>query len=151
MKKERQREILNIISAQEIETQDQLLECLRRQGFPTTQTTVSRDIKELRLVKELTDRGTHKYAENKQKPANDETWRLRTIFREGVISFDLAQNILVLRTMPGLASAAGAAIDSMEIPSIVGCLAGNDTVLLVMRTNELAEDFCAEIHRMLST
>ena len=75
--------------------------------------------------------------------------RLRTIFKEGVISFDLAQNIIVLKTMPGVASAACAAIDGMEITGLVGSLAGDDTAMLVMRTNEDAQEFCNEIHTML--
>ena len=75
--------------------------------------------------------------------------RLRTIFKEGVTSFDVAQNIVVLKTMPGLASAACAAIDGMDIPSLVGSLAGDDTAILIMRTNEDASEFCNEIHAML--
>ena len=76
--------------------------------------------------------------------------RLQTIFRQGVTSYDMAQNIVVLRTMPGLASAAAAAIDAMEIPELVGSLAGDDTVILIMRTNGSAEEFCEEIREMLS-
>ena len=75
--------------------------------------------------------------------------RLRTIFKEGVTSFDMAQNIVVVKTMPGLASAACAAVDGMEIPDLVGSLAGDDTALLIMRTNEAAAEFCNEIHKML--
>ena len=75
--------------------------------------------------------------------------RLRNIFKEGVTSFDRAQNIVVVKTMPGLAAAAGAALDGMEIPDMVGSLAGDDTVILIMRTNEAASEFCAEIHTML--
>ena len=76
--------------------------------------------------------------------------RLRTIFKEGVTSFDRAQNIVVLKTMPGLASAACAAIDGMEISGLVGSLAGDDTALLIMRDNEKAASFCEEIHTMLN-
>ena len=144
MKGKRQQEILRIIEEQDIDTQDQLLAELRARGLQSTQATISRDIKELHLIKELTGYGTYRYAVSERKAS-----RLRTIFKEGVISFDLAQNIIVLKTMPGVASAACAAIDGMEITGLVGSLAGDDTAMLVMRTNEDAQEFCNEIHTML--
>lgn len=149
MKSKRQQEILDIISTRNVETQEQLLSYLRERGIFTTQTTISRDIKDLRLVKEQTPAGTHRYALSGPRVGNDVARRLLTIFRQGVISFSAAQNIVVLKTMPGLAGGAGAAIDSMEVPGLVGCLAGNDTVMLVMRTTEIAEDFCGEIRKLL--
>ncbi|MCI9403574.1 MAG: arginine repressor [Oscillospiraceae bacterium] len=150
MKSKRQQEILNIIALREVETQEQLLECLRERGITTTQATVSRDIKQLHLVKELTAGGIYKYAVSQRKTAMDFAGRLRTIFREGVTSFDVAQNIVVLKTMPGLANAAGAAMDGMDIPDLVGSLAGDDTAILIMRTNEAATEFCEEIREMLA-
>ena len=150
MKSKRQQEILNIIALREVETQEQLLECLRERGITTTQATVSRDIKQLHLVKELTAGGIYKYAVSQRKTAMDFAGRLRTIFREGVTSFDVAQNIVVLKTMPGLANAAGAAMDGMDIPDLVGSLAGDDTAILSMRTNEAATEFCEEIREMLA-
>lgn len=149
MKSRRQEEILGIIAAQEIETQEQLLDHLRERGIVTTQATVSRDIKQLHLVKELTAGGIYKYAVSQRKAALGAAGRLRTIFRESVTSFDIAQNLVILKTMSGLANAAAAAIDSMEIPDLVGSLAGDDTVLLIMRNNETAQDFCQEIREML--
>lgn len=150
MKSKRQQEILDIISSSEIETQEQLLEQLRRRGIATTQATVSRDIKQLHLVKELSAGGFYKYAVSQRKAAVSFAGRLRTIFKESVTSFDVAQNIVVVRTMPGLANAAGAAIDGMEIPGLVGSLAGDDTAILIMRTTEAAEEFCEEVREMLS-
>lgn len=150
MKSKRQQEILEIVTQQDIETQEQLLEALRARGLTTTQATISRDIKQLHLVKELTAGGIYKYAVSQHKAAINNAGRLQTIFRQGVTSYDVAQNIVVLRTMPGLASAAAAAIDAMEIPDLVGSLAGDDTVILIMRTNELAGAFCEEIREMLS-
>ena len=141
MKGKRQQEILRIIEEQDIDTQDQLLAELRARGLQSTQATISRDIKELHLIKELTG--------YERKASLNVASRLRTIFKEGVISFDLAQNIIVLKTMPGVASAACAAIDGMEITGLVGSLAGDDTAMLVMRTNEDAQEFCNEIHTML--
>ena len=149
MKGRRQEEILQIIAEQDIETQDQLLAALRERGIQSTQATISRDIKELHLIKELTGQGSYKYVVSERKSSLNSAGRLRTIFKEGVTSFDLAQNIIVVKTMPGLASAAGAALDHMEIAEMVGSLAGDDTLILIMRTAEAASEFCDEIHNML--
>ena len=149
MKSKRQEEILRIIEEVDVETQDQLLEQLRLRGVTSTQATISRDIKELHLIKELTGYGTYKYVVSERKTSLNFAGRLRTIFKEGVTYFDMAQNIVVVKTMPGLASAACAAVDGMEIPDLVGSLAGDDTALLIMRTNEAAAEFCNEIHKML--
>ena len=149
MKSKRQQEILRIIGEKDVETQDQLLSELRVRGVQSTQATISRDIKELHLVKELTGYGVYKYAVSERKTSLNFAGRLRTIFKEGVTSFDLAQNIVVIKTMPGLASAACAALDGMDIPDMVCSLAGDDTAILIMRTNEAAVAFCDEIHKML--
>ena len=149
MKSKRQAEILRIIEDVDVETQDQLLSELKARGVTSTQATISRDIKELHLIKELTGYGTYKYAVSGRKTSMNIAGRLRTIFKEGVTSFDRAQNIVVLKTMPGLASAACAAIDGMEIGDLVGSLAGDDTAMLIMRDNEKAAAFCDEIHKML--
>ena len=103
MKRARQAEILNIIQAVDVETQEQLLDELKARGFSATQATISRDIKELRLVKELSG-GGYRYASSERKGLADSDARLRNIFKEGVTSVDRAQNIVVVRTMPGLAS-----------------------------------------------
>ena len=149
MKAKRQQEILRIIDQTDIETQGQLLTELRACGMQATQATISRDIKELHLIKEPAGNGTYRYTQGATKQSHNFAGRLLNIFREGVTSFDLAQNIIVVKTMPGLASAAAAALDGMEIDGFVGSLAGDDTVLLIMRTNENAENFCDEIHAML--
>ena len=148
MKRARQAEILNIIQAVDVETQEQLLDELKARGFSATQATISRDIKELRLVKELSG-GGYRYASSERKGLADSDLRLRNIFKEGVTSVDLAQNIVVVRTMPGLASAACSALDSMEIPGMVGSLAGDDTGILIMRDNASAERFNQEVHKLL--
>ena len=148
MKRSRQAEILNIIQAVDVETQEQLLDELKARGFSATQATISRDIKELRLVKELSG-GGYRYASSERKGLADSDARLRNIFKEGVTSVDRAQNIVVVRTMPGLASAACSALDSMEIPGMVGSLAGDDTGILIMRDNDAAERFNQEVHKLL--
>lgn len=149
MKNVRQSEILNIVQTKDIDTQEQLLEELRARGFTTTQATISRDIKELRLVKELTGSGGYRYALSERKTGTASDARLRNIFKEGVVSVDVAQNIVVVRTMPGLASAACSALDAMEIEGMVGSLAGDDTGILIMRDNVLAQQFNGEVHKLL--
>lgn len=149
MKSTRQDIILQIIAQKDIETQDQLLSELKAAGIPSTQATISRDIKQLHLIKELTASGAYRYAVSGSKATLNFAGRLRTIFREGVTSYEAAQNIVVVKTMPGLASAAGAALDGMDIPGLVGSLAGDDTVILIMRTNEEATELCVEINLML--
>lgn len=148
MKRARQAEILNIIQTVDVETQEQLLDELKARGFSATQATISRDIKELRLVKELSG-GGYRYASSERKGLADSGARLRNIFKEGVTSVDRAQNIVVVRTMPGLASAACSALDGMEIPGMVGSLAGDDTGILIMRDNDAAERFNQEVHKLL--
>ncbi len=149
MKGTRQTEILRIISEVEVETQEQLLDELAKRGLRATQATISRDIKQLHLIKELTAQGTYKYVVSNQKTTLNYAERLRNIFRECVTSFDVAQNIVVINTMPGLASAAAAAIDGMDYSDMVGSLAGDDTAILIMRTNDAADRFCQTIHEML--
>lgn len=150
MKSNRQAEILNLIENFEIETQEQMLECLRARGIKATQATISRDIRELNLTKQQTG-GVSKYVVSQARQTHHNfSNRLRMIFKESVTAFDAAQNIVVIKTMPGLASAAGAALDGMEIDGLVGSLAGDDTVLLIMRNNSFADEFCRELKTMLN-
>ena len=150
MKSQRQAKILEIISTRNVETQDQLLAELQKAGFRGTQATISRDIKELRIVKELTSLGSYRYTTSNSEVSGSFSSRLNTIFRECVIGFDYAQNIIIIRTMPGLAGAAASAIDAMNLHSIVGTLAGDDTVMVVMRDNNAAAAFCGEINHLLN-
>lgn len=149
MKAQRQAKIMEIITAQNVETQEQLLALLQKEGFRATQATVSRDIKELRIVKELTALGVYRYTASAGESAGTFSSRLNTIFRECVTGFDYAQNIIVIRTLPGLASAAASAIDAMNMNLIVGSLAGDDTVMVVMRDNNAAAAFCGEIKNLI--
>ena len=150
MKSQRQAKILEIISDKNIETQEQLLAELQAEGFRGTQATISRDIKELRIVKELTSLGSYRYTVSSNDLSGSFSARLNTIFRECVISFDYAQNIIVVRTLPGLASAAASAIDAMNVHSIVGTLAGDDTVMIVMRDTNAAATLYGEIKSILN-
>ena len=145
MKSQRQAKILEIISTINVETQERLLQELEDAGFHSTQATISRDIKDLRIVKELTSLGTYRYTTStKEVPATFSS-RLNTIFRECVTRYDYAQNIVVIHTLPGLAGAAASAIDAMNMSVVVGTLAGDDTVMVVMRDNNSAAQFCGEI------
>ena len=150
MKGQRQAKIMEIISNRNVETQEQLQVELQKEGFRCTQATISRDIKEMRIVKELTSLGTYRYTTSGNEISGSFSSRLNTIFRECVIGYDYAQNIIVIRTMPGLASAAGSAIDAMNLSTVVGTLAGDDTVMVVMRDNNSAAAFCGEIKSLIN-
>lgn len=145
MKAQRQAKILEIISNINVETQEQLLQELKEAGFHSTQATISRDIKELRIVKELTALGTYRYTVAAKEVPSTFSNRMNTIFRECVTRYDYAQNIVVIHTLPGLAAAAASAIDAMNMSVVVGTLAGDDTVMVVMRDNNAAAIFCGEI------
>ena len=149
MKNDRQSRILEIIERESIDTQEQLQQRLQELGITCTQATISRDIKQLHLIKEPIGQGKYRYAVSVQRNRLNVADKLRTIFRESIISVDYAQNIVVIKTMAGLANAAAAALDSMSIPYMVGSLAGDDTAMLVMRDTESARGFCDEIHEML--
>lgn len=149
MKNNRQNMILQIIASEDIETQKQLIDALKARGVESTQATVSRDIRDLHLIKELTAFGTYRYTANQKHEVQNLSDRLRSIFRESVTSFTNAQNIVVLKTLPGLASAACSALDAMEIRSLAGTLAGDDTAFLAMSDSQAAERLCAEIALML--
>lgn len=150
MKVQRQAKIMEIISNQNVETQEQLLAELTKSGFQTTQATISRDIREMRIVKEMTNFGTYRYTVAAEEVGGGFSGRLNTIFRECITGYDYAQNLIVVRTMPGLASAAAAAIDSMNMSVVVGSIAGDDTVLIVMRDHNAAAVFCGEIKNLLN-
>ena len=143
MKNERQEKILAIIAASAIETQEQLIDSLRKEGISCTQATISRDIKQLHLIKEPTGNGTYRYAVSTQKMRLNLADRLQTILRESIVSVDCAQNLVLIKTMAGLGPAAG-----MDISAKVGTVAGDDTVLIVMRENESAAELCSEIEDM---
>lgn len=149
MKSQRQAKIMEIISTKNVETQEQLLAELQKDGFRCTQATISRDIKDMRIVKELTSMGVYRYTTSTNEIGGTFTSRLNTIFRECVVGYDYAQNIIVIKTLPGLASAAGSAVDAMNMSAVVGTLAGDDTVMIVMRDSNAAAAFCGEISNLI--
>ena len=133
MKNARQTAILSIIERENIETQEELASKLRDMGIVVTQATVSRDIKELRLLKVLSPNGTYKYA-TADKAEHGVSERLVRMFIDSVLSISYAENLIVIRTLAGSANAAGEAIDSMRWPEIVGTISGDNTIFVAVRS-----------------
>ena len=149
MKSKRQEQILALIQDHDIETQEQLLDELKKSGFQATQATISRDIKQLRIIKELGPIGTYRYVSSPKPVEHAFSAKLNMIFRQCVTSIDYAQNLIVIKTMPGLANAACSAIDKLELPEMLGTLAGDDTCVVIMRDNASAATFYAEIREQI--
>jgi len=149
MKPTRQNVILEIINSENIETQNQLMDALKKRGIKSTQATLSRDIKDMRLIKELGKDGKYHYVEGAVPEGSEHTDKLKKIFKECVTSLDIAQNIIVIRTLPGLADAACSTIDSMDIPELVGSLAGDDTAFIAMKDINSAKLLCQRLNNML--
>ncbi len=149
MKQGRQSLILDIIRENDIETQNQLLQALADRGVKSTQATLSRDIRDMRLVKELGPNGVSRYTAAAKTDSGDLDIRLKKIFKESVVSYDVAQNLLVIKTLSGLAMGASSALDGMTIEGLVGTIAGDDTALLVMKDNESAVRLYHEIELLL--
>ena len=135
MRYSRQNKILELIASNEIETQEKLVALLKASGCSVTQATVSRDIKELQLIKVLTPSGKYKYAVSSQQdaPISD---RFTKIFRETITSFDSANNLIVVKTLSGCGPAAGEAIDNIGLPHVIGTIAGDNTLLMVVDKEE---------------
>ena len=148
MKNARQAAILAIIEHDEIETQEELAQALRLRGFQVTQATVSRDIKELKLLKVSTPRGVYKYATSVRAETSLSD-RFVRIFAHAVISIDYAQNIVVIKTLAGSANAASEAIDNSHFPEVLGTIAGDNTILVVVHNEQEAQDVSSKLHAMM--
>ena len=135
MKKIRHRKIIELIEKYEIETQEELAGYLKEAGFSVTQATVSRDIRELKLSKVPSGSGKQKYAvlKHDESRMGDKYSR---VLRDGFVSMDMAQNILVVKTVSGMAMAVAAALDALKFSEVVGCIAGDDTIMVAVRTVE---------------
>lgn len=149
MKKRRQAKILEIISSRDIETQEELQAVLLEFGYEVTQATISRDIKELRLVKDLSSKGRYVYSAGKKHNENV-IHRAGGIFSEAIISTDYALNTVVIKCFSGMANAACAAIDSMNLDEVLGTIAGDDTIFVLCRTEETAMIFTNKLRNMLN-
>lgn len=144
MKGTRQSKILDIIGKQQIETQEDLILKLREEGYDVTQATVSRDIRELKLIKTLTDNGSYRYSVP-SSDAHQSQHIYSTALANSLKSVEYAQNIIVVKTYPGIGQAVGAAIDSLQEPNLLGSVAGDDTVIIIARSTDFAVDFATRI------
>ncbi len=135
MKAKRQAKLLELIQNNDIETQEELSDRLEREGYQVTQATISRDIRELKLTKVAMSNGRQKYTAL-SGTAEDLTKKYERVFRDGFVSMDMAQNILVIKTVSGMAMAVAAALDAMHLHEIVGSIAGDDTVMCAIRSVE---------------
>lgn len=148
MKKRRQAKIIELITQNDIETQEELQDKLLEFGYEVTQATISRDIKELRLVKDLSSKGRYVYSTGK-KSVENVTRRAGGIFNETIISIDYALNTVVIKCFSGMANAVCAAIDSMGLDEILGTIAGDDTIFILCRSEETASLFTKKLRTML--
>lgn len=149
MKSARHEKILELIARYEIETQDELIEKLRVEGFDVTQATASRDIKELKLTKTQTNKGKYRYV----RPITGENAsgaNLSAALAASIISVDVGENIVVVRTYPGMANAVATGIDTIRHSDILGSVAGDDTIIIVTRAKEIAAGICDQVKNMMN-
>jgi transcriptional regulator of arginine metabolism len=148
MKVSRQLKIIEIIENNLIETQEELAQALKDNGFTVTQATISRDIKELKLIKVMGHDGISHYAPLKDIGSiyNE---RVTAVFRESVLTIDFVDNMIVLRTLPAMAQAAALAIDSLEWSEIVGTIAGDDTIFVLIRNRKMMEEIVGKFKKLM--
>lgn len=149
MKTRRHAKILDLIKENDIDTQDELLRCLKDSGFDVTQATVSRDIKELRLIKTLSNKGKYRYSTGHDN-ARDISSKFYSLFGDSVISIEAAQNIIVIKCMTGMAQAVCASMDTLTFQGVVGTLAGEDTILVICKTSEAALEKQEEFKKLIN-
>lgn len=149
MKTKRQAKILELIKKNNIETQEELSDYLEREGYQVTQATVSRDIRELKLTKVAVNGGRQKYVAL-MEASEDLSEKYTRVFRDGFVSMDMAQNILVIKTVAGMAMAVAAAVDAMKWNEVVGCIAGDDTIMCAIRTVEDTAVVMENIRKLVS-
>jgi len=147
MKYNRHAKIIELIENTPVETQEELADKLKEAGLEVTQATVSRDIKELRLIKVMDSNGRYRYAQMGQ---NDSTLsnRLLMVLSQSLVSSDYANNILVVKTLPGMAQGVASAIDAFKFTDILGSIAGDDTIMIVCRTESVAREISAKLIKM---
>ena len=147
LKKARQEKILSLIKQNDIQTQEEMILRLEESGYPVTQATVSRDIRELNLVKGISPRGVYRYTQSAKKEASGA--KFGAVVTDSVTSVDYAGNMVVIKTYPGMASAVATCIDSMALPEIVGSIAGDDAIFLVVRDEAHSAQITEKLHRMI--
>ena len=149
MKVSRHAKIIELISQYDIETQEELAEYLNNAGFKVTQATVSRDIRDLKLTKLSVNGGRQKYIVHRQEDDEMNEKYIR-VLRDGFVSMDMAQNILVIKTVSGMAMAVAAALDAIKFHEVVGCIAGDDTIMCACKSSELAEGVMEKLGSILN-
>ncbi|MBR1815728.1 MAG: arginine repressor [Lachnospiraceae bacterium] len=151
MKEKRQNLIIRLINENNIETQEELLFLLEKEGFNTTQATISRDIRELNLKKVSYDGGKKKYAVNEHGGSNELTEEVSyyQTLKNCIVSMDYAENIIVVKTVSGMAMAVGASVDRLNVSGILGCIAGDDTLFLAIKDKTQAERIIGEINDVI--
>ena len=149
MKVSRHAKIIELINKYHIETQEELAEYLNQEGFKVTQATVSRDIRDLKLTKIPSENGKQRYALHQSHHENGMSEKYIRVLREGYLSMDMAQNILVIKTVSGMAMAVAAALDALKFSEVVGCIAGDDTIMGAVRTVEDTQILMDKIHLMI--
>ncbi|MBE6601282.1 MAG: arginine repressor [Ruminococcaceae bacterium] len=149
MKKHRQEKLLELISRYEIDTQDELIERLRDHGFNVTQATVSRDIRELKIAKMTSGRGSYRYVLPRQSTDGSSSMGFSNSLIDSIVSVDHACNIVVLKTYAGLAQAVAVGIDGMDMHQVLGCVAGDDTIMIVARDEECATVIADRIRMLM--
>lgn len=151
MKAKRQKAIIDLVESRDIETQEELSALLQQQGFNTTQATISRDIRELGLTKVTFDRGRHKYTYERAIERSGKTnGSYEHVLKNGIVSIDSSENIIVIKTVSGMAMAVGAAIDNISLEGIMGCIAGDDTLFLAIRKREQSKEIINSIKEAAS-
>ena len=149
MKAERHKKILEIINKQVVETQEELADCLQQQGFKITQATASRDIKELRLVKVATGDNRYRYAVQGEKMFMGGQTKTRRIFKDSVVALDYSENLIVVKTSPGAAQSVGLVIDNEGFREIIGTVAGDDTIIVVVKPKSAVEKIIKKFNSYL--
>lgn len=150
MKNKRQEKILELISKFEIETQDEMISRLRADGYNVTQATISRDMRELKLTKVLTARGTYKYTANQIRNRSNNV-KFNNAVVDSIVSVDYAGNNIVLKTYPGLAQAVASGVDALNMHSILGCVGGDDTIIIITRDAESSKEISEKIKELMKT
>ena len=150
MKTQRQERILELVSKYEIETQEDMMSRLQSEGFKVTQATVSRDLKELKLTKTLTARGTYRYAVNTTRHRTGSV-KFNNAMVDSIIHVDYSLNNVVIKTYPGLAQAVASGVDALNMHSILGCVAGDDTIIIVTRDIESSEELSRTLTELMKT
>ena len=151
MKSERQNKIRELVSKFEIETQDEMMSLLKEEGFEVTQATVSRDLREMKLSKTLTARGTYRYCIGSGSTHMSANVRLGSAMADSILTVEYAMNNVVLKTYPGMAQGVALGVDALNHPDILGCVAGDDTIIIVTRGEKSSAEVSEKIRELMKS